>query len=824
MGLVIEIQVPFLIKLHLRIKEFVRHHAKSRAQTPGGTMKSNFTCFVMLLIFASLAFAQEEEGGMEHFFTLYTQGTASTFTRTDRQIRLAPQAVTVITREQIEQSGATTLSEVLRFVPGFNSRVTPMGSQVGIRSFGSTPFSERVLFLIDGTPYNSPDKGGYPGHPAYEDFFPLDAIKRIEVIKGPGSSLYGYNAFFGVINIITENFIGKGNGTNDAIAKFGSRDAAAGIIRGGGKSGDWKYSYLGKYKQQLGPMRFLSDPTETPNLPNFNSANGTKVIDGTDVKNGDVYLKSEYHDLSLSYLFHRDDTDSYTWIKPRLISTGVPFPPITRSDGTIIPAFQDVIGCCDTVPTEQTLQFVDATYKTKFSNENNWQVKAFYNRRDGNTCGNCHNLGAKSGNVALLQAQDETNQRFFLNTQYDLILASHKIIFGADLQFDKTDKNIGKLDGIDVLNPLVRIPTDSDINSQAVYVQDEISFADNHAILTVGARLDHNEKTDYAISPNVSLVAKGGENFVFRALYGRAFRQPTWNDLFANTVYATPNLLPNRLTVNLSTPTQINFYAQQGNPNTDTEQIDTFEAGVEYDLNKYSSIKVDGFFNRVNDLIEAYDFESCDPNNPQFNDPSDPLRARCALRIPPTVLAVTKNLDRDLDSKGFEIEFRFSPSQLFSAIVGYSYQKDDFGLINTKFTDSFGNDSRTFLDAYSPENKITTMVNISPVKPLLFNFSLNYWGEYNTRFFPANFQAPAPAGGVQPPPGCRACTNQDEIGQPYTYANLSAFYTFPLGDQKLKLGLTIKNIFDEEVQVSHAFRVDAALPGREFFGLVQFSF
>jgi outer membrane receptor protein involved in Fe transport len=758
---------------------------------------------VSLILTAPLAFAQEEQVGVEDIFSLYREGTLTTATKTDRLVRTAPQAVTVITREQIEQSGATSLSEVLRFVPGINARMTPMGSQMGIRSFGPTPFSERVLFLIDGTPYNSPDKGGYPGHPAYEDFFPLEAIKRIEVIKGPGSSLYGYNAFFGVINIITDNFIVGGKGTNNLIAKGGSRSSGTGVARGGtvNDSGDWKFTYLGKYKTQVGPMIFLEDPSKTPGLPNLQLSTPTGIIplntDGTDVKNGDVYIKSQFKDLLLSYLFHRDETDSYSWIKPRLLAGGPPAVPF--------PGFDTAVGCCNTVSTEQTLQFFDATFNKQFDDQNRFQAKAFYNRRNGNTCGNCHALGGAGGtaNILLLEREDETNQRFFVNAQYDWIISSHKIIFGADFQFDKTDKNIGKLDG-----PFgIGIPTDDSINTQAAYVQDEIRLAPDKVILTLGIRLDHNEITDNAVSPSVSAVFLPTENMVLRFLYGRAHRQPTWNDLFARTSYIPANLFPTRQTV-VGDPVQLQYYEQNGNPNADTEQIDTIEAGLEYDFTKSVSVKFDAFWSRAKDLIEAYDFEDCNPANP-----NRPVQCDAGVRNGVTngFLAVTQNVDRNLDSNGFEIEARFDPSPAFSAIVGYAYQNNDFELLNPPFPVIGTARSRTFLDAYSPENKFTAMVNVRPFEPLLFNLSLNYWSSYNTRFFPADAT-------------CAACTNTDEIGQPYTYANFNTFYTFPMGNQKLTFGLTVKNLFDEEVQLSHAFRVDSAMTGREYFGMFRFDF
>jgi outer membrane receptor for ferrienterochelin and colicins len=708
-------------------------------------MKRLLLILAISVCFVPFVFSQQESVTVEDIFNLVREGKVVTSTKTERLLKTVPHAVTVITRKQIEESGVTSLAEALRFVPGVNSRITPMGSQIGIRSFGSTPFSERVLFLIDGTPYNSPDKGGYPGHPAYEDFFPLEAVKRIEIIKGPGSALFGQNAFFGIINIITDQF----RGLNHVIANGGSRNTGAGLVRGGGDTGDWTYTYLGKYKQQEGPMRFLQ-------ITNPNAGAGKFPIPpdlksgATDVKSGDIYAKLASRSLAFSYLFHRDETGSFTWNKPR-----------TAADFAVSP------DCCSTFPTEQTLQFFDASYNHKFSNDSSWRMKAFYNRRNGNTCENCHNNIAGS---SLLNEQ-ETNQRFFVNTQYDLLAASHKIIFGADFQFDKTQKNIAQ-----------RPDRDPTIRNVAGYTQDEITLADGRFIATLGVRVDRNEITKTAVSPSASAVFLPGEKFIIRTLYGRAFRQPTWNDLFIETNYSPVSPNPKEFF-----GTGIREFRQEGNPNVDTEQIDTFEAGVEYFFDPTISAKVDTYFNHVKDLIEAYDFQQNPPG----------------LCSPPCFFAQTKNLrNRDLNSRGFEIELRFKPASAFSAIVGYALQKNDFDAVPTRVD---------LVQAYSPEHKITATVDVRPVESLLFNLSLNHWSKYDTRTFLSGDR-------------CLACSNTDEIGQPYTYANFRSVLTVPLGSNKLDFGFTIKNLFDEKLQLSHAFRVNAALFGREYFGTVQYEF
>ena len=123
-------------------------------------------------------------------------------TKTLTPLFKSPGSVSIITYKDIQRSSATTIPELLRLVAGVNVRWNPMVQTIDIRGFGSNPFTNRVLLMIDGVPYNSWNKGGFPQHPGF-DFFSLENIKHIEVIKGSASALYGENALSGVINILT---------------------------------------------------------------------------------------------------------------------------------------------------------------------------------------------------------------------------------------------------------------------------------------------------------------------------------------------------------------------------------------------------------------------------------------------------------------------------------------------------------------------------------------------------------------------------------------------------------------------------------------------
>ncbi len=122
-------------------------------------------------------------------------------TRHETQISKAPSIVTVITDEEIKNLGYRTFVEILRTVPGFEILKTgALGDTIpAVRGFAS---DNKVRVMLNGHLVNNPLRGG-----AFVNFddFPVEGIKRIEIIRGPGSATYGENAFLGVINIITKD-------------------------------------------------------------------------------------------------------------------------------------------------------------------------------------------------------------------------------------------------------------------------------------------------------------------------------------------------------------------------------------------------------------------------------------------------------------------------------------------------------------------------------------------------------------------------------------------------------------------------------------------
>ncbi len=155
----------------------------------------------------------------------------------------APAAVTVLTQDDIRRSGVTSLPELLRLVPGIQVARLDAGKwSVTARGFGGR-FANKLQVLVDGISIYSPLFSG-----AYweaEDIL-LDDIERVEVIRGPGSTLWGANAVNGVINVITKKATDTLGGRVSALG--GTEDRARLSLRyGGATAGPGAYRVYGQF-------------------------------------------------------------------------------------------------------------------------------------------------------------------------------------------------------------------------------------------------------------------------------------------------------------------------------------------------------------------------------------------------------------------------------------------------------------------------------------------------------------------------------------------------------------------------------------------------
>ncbi len=129
--------------------------------------------------------------------------TVYTTSKSEERISEAPGVISVVTTKEINRFGARTLKDILMRMPSINLSTMYMTDRscVSIRGDQINAAANHILLLINGRPVREADEGGIKGEVL--ESFPVSIIDRIEIVRGPGSVLYGSNAFSGVINVIT---------------------------------------------------------------------------------------------------------------------------------------------------------------------------------------------------------------------------------------------------------------------------------------------------------------------------------------------------------------------------------------------------------------------------------------------------------------------------------------------------------------------------------------------------------------------------------------------------------------------------------------------
>jgi len=152
----------------------------------------------------------------------------------------SPGIISVITSKTIEKMAARNLTDILKTVPGFDVRYSNFGEN--FLSIRGDDNPSHILFMIDGHRFND----FYSGAALYD--LPVDGIDKIEIVRGPGSALYGTNAMVGAINIIMK----KEKGLKVKMGA-GNFDTYKGNIQFGKEKPGWKAFGFVEYYQTAGP-------------------------------------------------------------------------------------------------------------------------------------------------------------------------------------------------------------------------------------------------------------------------------------------------------------------------------------------------------------------------------------------------------------------------------------------------------------------------------------------------------------------------------------------------------------------------------------------
>ena len=393
-------------------------------------------------------------------------------------------AVFVITGEDIRRSGATTIADVLRMVPGLQvARVDANKWAITSRGFNGR-FANKLLVLMDGRSVYTPLFSGV----FWETLDTvLDDIARIEVIRGPGASLWGSNAVNGVINIITKEAGKTQGGLAKALA--GTEERGTGVLRYGAR--------LGSHT----PFRIWAK------YANRDAAIGTDGNDAAD----------DWHIASGGFRM-----DSHLSDRDTLLMEGGLFDGDMGGTATfpfLTPPFARTIQVGD----DHSGHYLLTRWQRTMSGDSDMALQFFYD----------HNNRFPTISHARVDTYD-------LDFQHRFNLADrHEIVWGLGYRYIHDD--------IDNHPDFFFIePSQRGVNIANAFVQDEISLFKKRLRLTFGSKFEYNDYTRLEIQPTGRVLWKPAENHALWAAISRAVRTPARGERDARvaTMVIPPNTVP----------------------------------------------------------------------------------------------------------------------------------------------------------------------------------------------------------------------------------------------------------------------------------------
>lgn len=393
-------------------------------------------------------------------------------------------AATIISRDEIKAFGWRTLAEALASLPGIHTTYDRQYAYLGTRGFGLPgDFTTRILLAING---NRANDALYDYAAVGRDFpLDMDLIERIEFIPGPGGAVYGQNAMFGVVNVVTRTGAGIDGGELSA-AWQNPQSARQGRVTWGkllDNGLDVVMSASG-YRAS-GEDRLFDFPGAGPDGTDV--AGVARGLDGERDKELYTRLARGPWSFELVYGNRRKDDPTATYFADPLA------PGQYQRDSFLLTQlqYQDRFAA-DTLHVFARL-FVGQ-----------YRYSALYHYSGAPN----YSTGASDWHGAELR---------LLSTA----LPGHKVMLGLEAQANtRIDQG-----NDDLTNPGIETAIHGSGHRVGIYAQDEWRLADT-LLGTLGIRLDQSQVGGAKLSPRVALIWQASQRTTLKALYGRAYRAP----------------------------------------------------------------------------------------------------------------------------------------------------------------------------------------------------------------------------------------------------------------------------------------------------------
>ena len=451
----------------------------------------------------------------------------------------AAAAVFVITQEDIRRSGAASIPEALRMVPGLQvARIDENKWAIGSRGFNGR-FDNKLLVLIDGRSVYTPLFSGVYWN--IQDVM-LEDVDRIEVIRGPGATLWGANAVDGVINIITKP--AKATQSGIMAAEVGTEERTAESARFGGKLGNSVY-------YRIYTKYFDWQPSY--------DVTGKRANDGWDAVRGG--FRVDMQPAGPNALTVQGD--------------------LYRSN------YNETL----TIPSLNT------PYSSAFPNDGDYAGGNVLARWDHSFSRSSTALQVYFDNTNVVDNSLFTDHEnvYDIDFQHDIHVGeSQELVWGLGY------RSIQDSNGSSFTVSLQ--PSHSNLNQFSSFLQDEFSFFDRRLRVTLGSKFEHNDFTGFEFQPNVRVLANIDKNQSVWGAVSRAVRTPalTEEGLRLNEGVIPPG------NINPPNPTPFPAVeAIFGSNQFQSEDLLAYEFGYRVQAAKSLSLDIAAFYNSYSNLRSA---------------------------------------------------------------------------------------------------------------------------------------------------------------------------------------------------------------------------
>lgn len=408
--------------------------------------------------------------------------------RYEQKVTRAPASVSIVTAEEIRRFGYRTPAEALRALPGLHLTYDRAWTFLGIRGFARTgDFNNGVLLLLDGHRVNDPIYNlMYLAHDSLVD---LDTVDRMEVIRGPSSSIYGNNAFFGVINVVTR------------------RGAELDGVEASAEAGSFS-----SYKARL--------------------AYGKKLRDGVDLFLSASYYDSAGHDTLYFREFDAPATNRGIAVGNDAEHAWHLFGRLTAHDFTFTAGYSDREKEIPTAPYGSAFNagrawardargYVETRYEKDLTATGHLLARVSYDwypysatwPYENATPPPTYTLNRDDARSEWLRAEIQWTEKF---------RDKHTLIGGIDYQDNLQQRQLN----FDDVPFTEYLRLDDDSRSHAAYLQAELELH-RQWLLNAGVRYDYYDTFGDTVNPRLGLIHKLTGATTLKALYGEAFRAPS---------------------------------------------------------------------------------------------------------------------------------------------------------------------------------------------------------------------------------------------------------------------------------------------------------